>query len=145
MYYARGADTPRVNPWRVNMGKIPFFMLSGWLNYPTSTDYDSLKFVGVGIIVVLFLTFMRGRFFWWPFHPVGYALANAWGSMYLFWSGMLTAWVVKFTIIRYGGVKFYRRALPFFIGLLLGDFVIGSLWSIIGVLLDVPIYRVFPN
>ena len=145
MYYARGADTPRVNPWRVNMGKIPFFMLASWLNYPTSTDYTSLKFVGVGIVFVLFLTFMRGRFFWWPFHPVGYALANAWGSMYLFWSGMLAAWVVKFIIIRYGGIKFYRRALPFFIGILLGDFVIGSLWSIIGVLFNVPIYRVFPN
>jgi hypothetical protein len=65
--------------------------------------------------------------------------------MFLLWSGMLTCSIVKWIILRFGGVKAYRRWLPFFIGLLLGDYVIASIWSIIGTITGLPMYRVFPN
>jgi hypothetical protein len=145
MYYRRGAATPYVNPWRVNMGMIPFNMLANWLYYPRGSDFGAFKFFTAGFAVVAFLTFMRTRFFWWPFHPVGYALANTFGSLFLFWSAMMFTWFVKWLIINYRGLRAYRRWRPFFIGLVLGDFTIGSLWSIVGVVLDVPMYRVFPN
>ncbi|MEK7399721.1 MAG: DUF6784 domain-containing protein [Candidatus Poribacteria bacterium] len=53
--------------------------------------------------------------------------------------------MTKLIILRFGGVKRYRQALPFFIGLLLGDYTIASIWSIIGTILGIPLYRVFPN
>lgn len=40
--------------------------------------------------------------------------------------------MIKLLIVRYGGMKTYRRLLPFFIGLILGDYVSGALWALFG-------------
>jgi hypothetical protein len=145
LYYINGADTPRINPWRVDMGKIPYNMLHNWLNYPQPPDYTGLVYVFGGAAMVSFLTFMSTRYIWWILHPVGYAYASTGGNMFLLWSGMLVCSITKLIILRFGGVKRYRQALPFFIGLLLGDYTIASIWSIIGTILGIPLYRVFPN
>lgn len=145
IYYLNGADTPRVNPWRVNMGKIPYRKLHNWLSYPQSPDYTGIVYILGGAAMVLFLTFMSTRYTWWILHPVGYAYATTPGNMYLLWSGMLACTITKWIILRFGGVKKYRQALPFFIGLLLGDYVVASIWSIIGTIIGIPLYRVFPN
>jgi len=145
IYYMNGADTPRINPWRVDMGKIPYNMLHNWLNYPQTPDYTGLVYVLGGAAMVSFLTFMSTRYIWWILHPVGYAYASTGGNMFLLWSGMLTCSIIKLIILRFGGVKRYRQGLPFFIGLLLGDYTIASIWSIIGTITGVPMYRVFPN
>jgi len=145
IYYMNGADTPRINPWRVDMGKIPYNMLHNWLNYPQSPDYTGLVYVLGGAVMVVFLTFMSTRYIWWIFHPVGYAYATTPGNMYLLWSAMLTCSMVKLIILKFGGVKRYRQWLPFFIGLLLGDYTVASIWSIIGTITGIPMYRVFPN
>jgi len=47
--------------------------------------------------------------------------------------------------VGFGGLKFYKRALPFFIGLILGDYVIASLWTFVGIILNIDMYRCFPN
>lgn len=144
MYYARGAATSNVNPWRINMGLIPYRRLRHWFDYPSSFDLSGINFIGGGILTVFFLSFMRSRFLWWIFHPIGYAVANTF-IIDLIWMPMFVSWIIKAVIIRYGGLKMYRRGLPFFIGLILGDYVIACLWSIAGVILDIPMYRVFPN
>ena len=74
---------------------------------------------------------MRSRFLWWPLHPAGYAVSNSWGVA-VTWFPILLSFTAKFIILRYGGLKAHRRAMPFFAGLILGEFVIGSIWSIIG-------------
>jgi hypothetical protein len=145
LYYVNGADTPRINPWRVSMGRLPYDMLHNWLNYPQPTDYTGLVYVLGGAVMVWFLAFMSTRYIWWILHPVGYTYAATGGNMYLLWSGMLTCSIIKLIILRFGGVKRYRQALPFFIGLLLGDYIIASIWSIIGTITGIPMYRVFPN
>lgn len=144
MYYIKGAATPNVNPWRINMGLIPYRNLHHWLDYPSSSDFSGLNFIGAGILITFFLSFMRARFLWWIFHPIGYAVANTF-IIDLIWMPMLVSWLIKSIILHYGGLKMYRRGLPFFIGLVLGDYVIACLWSIAGVILDIPMYRVFPN
>ncbi|MBD3184612.1 hypothetical protein GF312_20195 [Candidatus Poribacteria bacterium] len=145
IYYLNGADTARINPWRVNMGKIPYQRLHNWFNYPQPPDYTGLVYVLGGALMVWFLAFMSTRYVWWVFHPVGYAYASTHGNMFLLWSGMLACSAIKWIILRTGGVKAYRKWLPLFIGLLLGDYVIASIWSIIGTVIGMPMYRVFPN
>ncbi|MGB9588606.1 MAG: DUF6784 domain-containing protein, partial [Armatimonadota bacterium] len=51
----------------------------------------------------------------------------------------------KFFTLRFGGLTTYRRFLPFFFGLILGEITIGSLWSIIGIVLGVPTYDFWPG
>ena len=60
------------------------------------------------------------------------------------WSSVLVGWAIKGLIFRLGGLKAYRRGIPFFIGLILGDQIIGCLWSIIGAVFGIPTYSVFP-
>ena len=73
-------------------------------------------------------------------------LAEArWRTMHLSvqsiaWFPLFIAWVVKSLIMRFGGLKVHRQVLPFFLGLMLGDFVIGSSLSVIGTVLGKTYY-----
>jgi uncharacterized protein DUF6784 len=100
--------------------------------------------MGAGALITLALAALRSRFAWWPFHPVGFALGNSF-EMDLLWCQFLVGWLCKVVSLRYGGVQAYRAALPFFIGLILGDYVIASLWTILGSMTGATMYRCFPN
>ena len=56
---------------------------------------------------------------------------------------MFIGWLAKALIVRYGGAPAHRRALPFFVGLIMGEFTVGSLWSAIGTILDTGSYHFF--
>jgi hypothetical protein len=53
------------------------------------------------------------------------------------------AWLLKSVILRYGGPPAYRRLTPFFLGLILGDYLTGAVWAIIGPAIKVQGYQVF--
>ncbi len=91
-----------------------------------------------GLIVVL--SALRSRFAGFPLHPLGYCIGP--GLLWL-WEPFLIAWLVKLLILRYGGLKTYRAAMPFFLGLVLGDYLSGALWSLVGVVWDIPVYQTF--
>ena len=56
------------------------------------------------------------------------------------WASLATSTCIKWVILRHGGVKSYRKAIPFFIGMILGEFVIGSIWSLSGLALGIKTY-----
>ena len=124
---------PDVHGWEA------YGQLERWLTYPTEPDYQSMLFIGLGFLTAIALTIMRGAFLWWPFHPAGYALSNAWGAN-VTWFPLFISWVIKSLILRYGGLKIDRKAAPLFMGLILGDFLTGCIWSIIGTLFRIPTY-----
>ncbi|MFQ6099284.1 MAG: DUF6784 domain-containing protein, partial [Armatimonadota bacterium] len=59
------------------------------------------------------------------------------------WFPFLIAWLAKYAIVRYGGQKAYRTLIPFFLGLVLGDYCTGAVWAIISPLLDFQGYQIF--
>ncbi len=142
-YYQNGAATAHVNDWRTNMGKETWNRLKDWMDNPTKSDLPRMEGVAIGVAVTAALMWLRSRFAWWPFHPVGYAVAGTFTMPWL-WCATLMGWLVKVLTVRYGGMKTYRRAIPFFIGLILGDYVTGSLWAIYGSVTGVTTYRAFP-
>lgn len=83
---------------------------------------------GMGAITTLFLYWMRIRFWWWPFHPMGYAMGAAWPAI-VYWFAFLIGWISKAFILRYGGVRLFLRARPFFLGLILGEFAAAVFWT----------------
>jgi hypothetical protein len=87
------------------------------------------------------LTGLHRRFIWWPFHPAGYAIGIGYQTMNWYWVSILLSWLMKLIIFRIGGIRAYRKGVPFFTGLVLGEFLIGALWSLTGVILDRPMYR----
>jgi len=89
---------------------------------------------------------MRRNFVWWPFHPIGYAVANA-GSGAPFewvWMSIFVGWLCKYLTLRYGGIQAFRRVMPFFIGLILGDYAAGAISSLIFLFAHMNGYRTFP-
>jgi hypothetical protein len=119
----------------------PFDRLQGWLYNPTPPDYAAATAMGVGLISIIFLAAMRMRFIWWLLHPAGFAVASSW-SMNVFWGSIFISWAIKLVILRLGGLKLHRQSIPFFLGLVLGEFVVGSVWSIRGVVFRVASYRI---
>lgn len=103
----------------------------------TTLDWRGPTFFAVGIAVTVVLSYMRSMFFWWPFHPLGYALMGSW-TMVVMWFSCLVAYVIKVPMLRYGGMKLYARARPFFIGLMLGEFAMAVFWTLISATTGAP-------
>jgi hypothetical protein len=143
IYYEYGAGTAKVNGWRTSMGSRAFNDIRNWLNNPLQLNEASLQAVFAGIGVTGVLMWLRQQFTWWPLHPIGYAIAGTFTMDWL-WFPTLVGWLLKALTIRYGGMKLYRTLIPFFIGLILGDYVIGGLWSLVGLVFDIRVYRCFP-
>ena len=97
--------------------------------------------LGAGLMAVL--VFMKGRFLWWPFHPIGFAVGFSRLVRNQAILSIFIAWLVKTVIMKYGGVKVYRKARFFFLGLILGQYVIAILWFVIDAMTGTVGNRVF--
>jgi hypothetical protein len=122
------------------VGNYTFSRLQRWLTNPGQTNLAGIIARGVGTLFTLWLMFMRMRSIWWPIHPAGYAISGSW-SMNSFWFSILISFVCKWVILRFGGLRTYRKGIPLFLGLVLGEFTVGSFWSIMGIAAGRPMYR----
>jgi len=95
-----------------------------------SAPPEKLKQVmaGTGFLTTCILTYLR-RFYWFPFHPLGFVVACA-GGAYLF-GPILLIWFIKWTILRYFGGEIYRKARSYFLGLVMGHFGVASIWGVL--------------
>ncbi len=137
----------KVAPPNVQMifGGEPWNRMSGWVSTPSpkQQQFNTQVAIGVGLGVTLLLNMLRLRVAWFPFHPVGYAVSSSW-SLGLLWLPLMVAWIIKLCILRYGGLRAYRQALPLFLGIILGECVLGSLWTIYGIASGNPTYAFWP-
>lgn len=143
LYYKEGAITG-LQGGHAWVGAESFNRLHRWLNTPNSgVDSIRLSFMGIGFFAIIMMMFLRMRFFWWPLHPAGYALAISYAMEY-YWFAFLISWLIKWVILKFGSINNHRKAIPFFLGIILGDYTMGSVWSIIGAgILHAPVYRMF--
>ncbi|MGC9317655.1 MAG: DUF6785 family protein [Armatimonadota bacterium] len=93
-------------------------------------DWLSLGLIGYGAAKLLFLSFMRINYLWWPLHPVGYAMSYI---VYLprEWLSILIGWACQTVLMRYAGHRGFRRYRPLFLGLILGAMLAGGFWLVI--------------
>ena len=120
--------------------RFAFNRLQRWLSYPSPPSYPAVGAMISGLAFTVSLWAMRMRFLWWRLHPAGYAVSGTW-AMNHFWLSIFVSWLAKAIILRHGGLKVHRQVIPFFLGVILGDFVAGGLWSIIGIGLHKSMYR----
>jgi len=59
-------------------------------------------------------------------------------TMIVFWFPCLVAWVVKGLILRWGGMRLYAKARPFFLGLVLGEFSSAVVWTVFSFITKTP-------
>ena len=124
-------------------GGEPYWRLDSWLKAAPPPAENIAWAIVIGFVFTILLNTLRMNFFWFPFHPVGFAVSSSW-SMHQLWMCMLIAWMIKLVLLRYGGLKLYRAAVPFFLGIILGECVMGSLWTLIGIALNTQTYAFWP-
>lgn len=144
IYYRFGAATAKVRPALANGATGPFRTAVSMITTPTRQDIPGMTAAFVGMLIAIGLSVARQQFPWWPFHPLGYALAMT-QSMDYMWFPFFLAWLAKRTTLRYGGIKAYRAALPFFLGLILGDYVVPAIWGLFGLTTNTQQYMSFPH
>jgi len=116
-------------------GREPWDKLSYWITSPRPRDPGAIGAYIFGIGFTFFLAAMRSRFLWWPFHPAGYLVSGSFGLMRL-WLPLFVSWLIKSLLLRYGGLKAYRKALPLFLGLVLGEFAAGFLRTVLDLIFN---------
>lgn len=99
---------------RMNMSEGPH-----WANWGHTA-------VGGGIMALLMAA--RQRFIWWPFHPLGFPISAHFGTMFF---SVFLAWAIKSVVFKYGGPGLYLKTRPFFLGLILGQFVPAGVWYVV--------------
>ena len=144
MYYHNGGATARVEQWALGFGSEAWRNLEAQIQRPYPANPTAMAFVGVGFAISMLLGWSRTRFAWFPLHPLAYAIAPSWGVSQL-WMPLMIGSTAKLLILKFGGLKTYRSALPFFYGLILGEICVGSLWTLVGVVLGIPTYDFWPG
>jgi hypothetical protein len=104
--------------------------VANWLTSPSAHNVEGMAAVLSGAAVVVFLGMMRLRFWWWPFHPLGYIAANSWGGHWHYMP-FFVGWAAKSLVIRYGGLRLYRATIPLAIGLIVGDMTNVGVWTVV--------------
>lgn len=142
LYYVNGGETGHVNQWRIAEGTMPWDDVQQWIQHPKPPDGIAVVGMAAGAAMTGLLALLRGQFAGFPLSPAAYVLNTSWAND-LFWLDMFIAWVFKSLFLRYGGMKFYRLMLPVFLGLILGDFVTGAFWSLVGTFAHLSLFRTF--
>ncbi len=114
-------------------------ILASRINFLKEPDIGAINFMFIGAAFTTLLSMMRMKFLWWPFHPVGYAISMNFGVDYI-WFTIFLGSVIKWSILKFGGLRALRRASPFFLGVIIGEYAIGSFWSALSVLLQRRMY-----
>ncbi len=97
---------------------------------PLGVDWTGMSFLAGGAVVMLLLTWARQYLLWWPLHPIGFPIGANF-MMNKAWLSVAIAWLLKKTILRYGGAARYQSSQHFFLGLILGEALCNGLWIVI--------------
>lgn len=122
----------------VLLGRSPFSEMTSrynavlpMLSTPTPPKPPLVFQTVLGAATVLALSGLRSRFVWFPLHPMGFAMASAYG--FHLWGPFLLAWACKILVLRFGGLRLYRRGVPLFLGIALGRYLFsGIVWGALG-------------
>jgi len=145
-----GAATPSGASWFLGEpGLVWWARIAFWepianqLSFGHRPENGATAALFCGAAFAVFLSLLSVRFTSWPFHPIGFVIAQSWYVVTFVWASIFFAWLMKALILRYGGRTSYARALPLFYGLMVGDCLAGVGWSSVGMAWRIPSYSVW--
>jgi hypothetical protein len=129
-YYKSGAVNLREGGiwghWHAN---AEYNAIVSYRTTPLPPDVPRIIATILGAVLTFLFGAIRFNYPTSPFHPLGFAIAGAYGD--LVWFPFLIVWAVKFLVLRYGGGRLYRRTVPFMLGLALGHYIVaGVIWGL---------------
>ena len=141
-YYNGGANSLQ-DQWTFHAApERPLSFAAGIASVPKKPDMTSWLHLLGGFAGVLLMLVARAQFSV-GLHPIGFLCASVY-SVHMLWFSIFIGWLGKALIQRYGGMKGYLGAMPFFLGLIVGDVINAMIWIVIGNLTHVG-YSVMPG
>jgi hypothetical protein len=104
-----------------------------YVHTPLPVNPGDLQALCLGAGLAALFVHLKARFLWWPFGPIGLAMASTY-AMNRIWFSVFLGWAFKAGMLHFGGLRWFRTALPYFLGLLLGEGLYGgaaALWGLI--------------
>jgi len=112
------------------------------VDQPVGPNNWIITYAGFGALVMGLLIFCYYKVPGWPLHPLGYLVAYSAG-MKILWFSFFIGWLCNHLVLHYGGTSLFNRVRFLFIGLVLGDFLMGGVFAVVGLFNDQS-YNVFP-
>ena len=104
--------------------------------------YQGFLWSGVGAAIMGGLILAQRSLLWWPIHPVGFIICSVYWTDVL-WLTIFLAWAIKLAVTKIGGNKMLRAARIFFLGMILGQFTVASVWAIYDTFTGTINHRIF--
>lgn len=120
-----------LNSWFFSGGpSAPFKLMADKMANPSPPSMPGYFLMAAGAAVTVALVFLRAVFPWFALHPIGFAVGGVWLTNQL-WFSIFLAWLFKTLILRYGGPMVYKKVVPFFLGLVLGQYTAAAFWFVV--------------
>ncbi|MCY3760548.1 MAG: hypothetical protein OXH50_04805 [Gemmatimonadetes bacterium] len=116
--------------WRAS-SEFPLTYLAQMLNSQATTDFWGWMFTFFGAGMMWILMICQLRFVSWPLHPLGLAMGGTVFTSGVMWFNVFLAWLIKGWVLKYGGSAAYKSLRSFFLGMILGAFVVSGTWLVI--------------
>lgn len=135
----------QLNSWFAQGGaQLPAKYSSALIHSSQPVGWGNWFWMGVGIVETLALAFARSHFLWFPLHPIGLLMCLTY-PMNQMWFSIFLGWLAKTLISRFGGNDAYRKLIPLFLGLVLGDVAMMLFWLAINVYTGMMQYNLMPS
>jgi hypothetical protein len=110
--------------------QIPAWNADGLLRGIDNASPWHAIWLAIGALITYGLIVARSFYPWFPFHPLGYlvCLTNVIPSQ---WLSIFIGWGLKTGISRFMGHETYRKLVPAFLGLALGDVAVMIFWLVV--------------
>lgn len=133
-YYRWGANylegAPGTGDYRTYEAAQDYRVLGWFLDSMQPANKWHIGFAIYGTASVWLIAFLRKIFPNFPLHPIGFILGSAYGHHCPYWFPTFCIWTIKGIILHYGGLRWHRKFVPFFLGLALGHFIMtGTIWA----------------
>jgi hypothetical protein len=125
-----------LNAWGTS-GAASTYLVTPAANHHTGRSnitHNPIGHAAGGFAIATILQIMRLRFAWWPLHPVGFLMLPT-TPIDMLWFSICLGWLCKTFVLRLGGARVYQRAMPWFLGIIMGECLAAGAWITISIIL----------
>ena len=120
------------NPWGTTAHpKETFTKAHRMIAVPGQTADPRYGPMTLGAAIMFFVTFMRGRFYWWPLHSLGFLVAASYAAHTL-WFSFLLGWLTKVLTLKFAGGSMLRVLRSFFLGVIIAESFVIAVSTVLG-------------
>lgn len=100
--------------------------------YPQSArrDWTQIGWIGGGGVLLSLTLVVRKFFFWFP-HPIGFVMWMGPYPLVCLWFSFFLGWLIKLAIVKFGGAQVYLNTKRFFIGIVVGEACATVIWKLV--------------